>query len=78
MLNHESKNGIEILTFDNVNKLNNVGFFTTTKILSKRDYEKKENVGAMKEMILYFTYKGDIERAAKIQKDIKDIYGDDK
>ncbi|OGX23761.1 MAG: hypothetical protein A2Y03_04820 [Omnitrophica WOR_2 bacterium GWF2_38_59] len=63
---------------NNVNKLNNVGFFTTTKILSKRDYEKKENVGAMKEMILYFTYKGDIERAAKIQKDIKDIYGDDK
>ncbi|MBU4334693.1 MAG: hypothetical protein KKD07_09660, partial [Candidatus Omnitrophica bacterium] len=62
---------------NNVNNLKNSGFFTNTRVLSLRDFEKKENVGAMKEMVLYFIYIGDTERASRIQKNINDIYGDD-
>lgn len=62
----------------NVEKLKAKGFFANAKILQNRDFEKRENVRAMNQMIKYFTLKGDQERAQRIKRSKEEMYGEDK
>lgn len=57
-----------------VEKLKSQGFFTNVEILSPSEFEKKENIGAMNEMIEYYKLKGNINKVERIEKYKKKIY----
>ena len=64
--------------FNNQNKvfkLKEGGFFKKAEILSKREFEKEENMGSMNEMIAYFQAKGDTCRVNKIKIYKNQLYG---
>ena len=60
----------------NVEDLKKKSFFSNSKILTSREFEKKENVKAMDQMIEYFILKGDLDRVAKIERQKIQIYGE--
>ncbi len=60
----------------NVEKLIAEGYFKNVKILAANEFEKKENVGSMNEMIKYFKLRGNIKRVKKIKELKKEIYSD--
>ncbi len=59
---------------NNVEKMKKNNFFKGAKILSINEFEKRENIGAMNEMIEYFTLKGDYERVRRIEKQKEKMY----
>lgn len=59
-----------------VEKLKSQGFFTNTEILSPNEFERKENVGSMNEMIEYYKLKGNVNKVEKIKRYKKELYGD--
>jgi len=59
----------------NVEKMKKDGLFNNIKILIPQDFEKNENLGAMNEMIEYFTLKDDQERVYRIERQKQEIYG---
>ncbi len=59
----------------NVEKLIAKGYFKNAKIVGSNEFEKKENVGSMNQMIRYFELQGNIERVKKIKEFKKEIYG---
>lgn len=60
----------------NVALLKNQGFFENAQIIDFKEFEKRENTGAMREMIELFTLKGDLQRVDKIKKQLKAMYGE--
>ncbi|MCF7916180.1 MAG: hypothetical protein K9L61_00190 [Candidatus Omnitrophica bacterium] len=59
---------------DNVERMKENEFFKSANILAPKDFERRENIGAMNEMIEYFTLKGDFERASRIEKQKERMY----
>jgi hypothetical protein len=57
-----------------VEKLRAQGFFTNIEILSPNEFEKKENVGSMKEMIEYYTLKGNVDKVERIRNQGNKLY----
>ncbi|MCX5694755.1 MAG: hypothetical protein NT014_06545 [Candidatus Omnitrophica bacterium] len=51
-----------------VERLKAQGFFSNVEILSSNEFEKRENIGAMNEMIEFYTLKGNMKKVARIQK----------
>lgn len=60
----------------NVEGLIREGFFKNVEIINSREFEKRENIGSMNEMIKYFELKGNIDKVNKIKKYKKEIYGE--
>lgn len=59
----------------NVEELKKNGYYVNAKILSSQDFEKGENIGAMDEMIEYFTLRGDQGSVYKIERQKEEMYG---
>jgi hypothetical protein len=60
----------------NIGKLKQENFFKKAKIIGPFDFEKRENIDSMDEMIKYFDLKGDSERANRIRLEKNNIYGE--
>jgi hypothetical protein len=60
----------------NIEKLKQEDFFKEAKIIGPFEFEKRENIDSMDEMIKYFELKGDSERANKIRLEKSNIYGE--
>lgn len=59
----------------NVERLKDEGFFEGWRVLPPEKFEKRENIGAMNEMIEYFTLRGDYERVERIERQKERMYG---
>jgi hypothetical protein len=59
----------------NVEELKTSGFFNNAVIADHRDFEKKEIIGSLDEMIEYFTLSGDYGRVNKIKRYKAQKYG---
>ena len=60
----------------NVQQLKASGFFENTAIIPEGEFEKRENIDSMNEMIDYYKLKGDLKRIDNINKLKKEIYNE--
>jgi hypothetical protein len=61
---------------NNVLKLKDAGFFKNAEILSKREFEKIENISSMDEMIKLYQAKGDTRKVEQIKIYKNQLYGE--
>ncbi|MBU0468345.1 MAG: glycosyltransferase family 39 protein [Candidatus Omnitrophica bacterium] len=62
------------LNNENTKRLRKTGYFNNAVVLERKNFERRENVGSMREMIEYFTFIGDNKKVFEIKNQIEILY----